>query len=193
MVTSILKTEPQTDNYENLLAEKSQINSKERDEKAFCEDLIVPEINRALYQEFSAEKDCDNTQTHYTDTTSSLQNSSLKSSLGQKCLSQDIEENEESEETQTQIQHRLQSAKMAPGALFQTELSPKVLKNSQEVIFPIVMNREFEEKGGPDQFQLGSKTLRDRQYFKPFRTVKKSIWLLKDDTSVSFEVGCVLM
>jgi hypothetical protein len=189
--SSIMNSSTQNLKDYSELEGNSQINSETRKDSSSCEDLIVPEINRTLILDCSAEKDFENAQTHYTDTNSSIFNSSLKSSLGQKCLSQGIEDNEESDDCQDHTQKNYNGKVLTPVPRFPFKLSPKVQNGSDIVIFPKAVVNNFEESS-PTVASGGDKRAFKLEFFKPHVSKTRSLWTLKEDTSVTLQVNLLL-
>lgn len=188
MQSSIMNSEPKNLQDCSNLSGKTQINCEQRKGSSSCEDLIVPEINRGTFFEFSAEKDLDTAQTNYTDTnSSSLLNSSLKSSFGQKSFSRDIEENDESDEGHDYVPENINSKVMAPIPRFPFRTSPKVQTERDMIIFPKTSFTGFEEKS-LSGLSIGDRTGINKEIFKSESKPNRSIWMLKEDTSVNLQV-----
>lgn len=167
---------------------KSQTNSERPQEMPCRADLIVPEINRALFLDYSAEKDHEAARTHYTDNNSSLFNSSLKSSLVQKSLLNEMEEMEVSEESQDMRVKVLPTKLIISGPLFPFKLSPKVHNQGDTLFIGKTKTSSFIKNSASATDSEERVPLR-RDIFKPQPPRNRGIWLLKEDSSVSLQVG----
>jgi hypothetical protein len=186
--SSCLNSVPAKAQIEEEMASKSQVIRNFGKERDLHGDLVVPEISRGIYIEGSAEKDQEAAQTHFTDNNSSLFNSSLKSSLGQKSLLQELEEQEASDEGIDHSNLGFSSKILVSVPQLPFRKSPKVTNPLE--IHPLNKNEvtEFEENSPSRTDSDGQRSVK-RELFKPQSQRAKGVWALREDSSVTLQVG----